>query len=430
MAHLFPITSGPNDPQPPPLSAEQWNYALRQFQFLYPTPGTIPPPTPTMTPLPPPNIASPVLDPALCAPQPESTESRLDSIERELDLLKTQKRPTQPLDDDAPSKKRRKKKSTNSAVYILKSAAGLSEDQLSVRKELMKMVKTEGRRFNNRLCDSDSSSDDGDDESGSSLSHASLSYKFSATVLDTNNIKIFDRIANLIWSEQHDPKSTTYSLNHPTVSFSRDDLLAFAKTNFRTWKNKWRGETDEDVGKKQAKAAQRDRQELRRKELKANRIKAVPEYKRKYKRDPMCIMETDWMSDEILAPDTDDEDTKAEHRRRLIKAARLGPAQQEGAVWEVVRPGFQSTEMMQVKNDLDKILQDQRDAKKSKSKNRARARIPRVSLSKTHDRIPYGTALYPFMVSPDWYAENIAGNEEFEKDIRMNVADPPGFGDA
>lgn len=57
------------------------------------------------------------------------------------------------------------------------------------------------------------------------------------------------------------------------------------------------------------------------------------------------MLETDWMSDEISSPDTDDEEAKDAHRRRLIRAARLDTQEKDKAVWEVVRPGFQSLEV-------------------------------------------------------------------------------------
>jgi hypothetical protein len=71
----------------------------------------------------------------------------------------------------------------------------------------------------------------------------------------------------------------------------------------------------------------------------------VKEYKKKHNKDAICVLETDWMSDEISALDTDDDQKKASHRQRLIQASRLPPAHQDQAIWEVVRPEFQSTEV-------------------------------------------------------------------------------------
>lgn len=51
------------------------------------------------------------------------------------------------------------------------------------------------------------------------------------------------------------------------------------------------------------------------------------------------------MSDEVSAPDTDDDVKKSSHRASLVQAAQLTPEQEDQAVWEVVRPGFQTTEV-------------------------------------------------------------------------------------
>ncbi|KAK7012628.1 hypothetical protein R3P38DRAFT_3209218 [Favolaschia claudopus] len=287
MAHLFPTTSGPNDPSGPQLSPEQWNYAL--FQFLSQSQTMNPPPM--QLPTPPASASSQlVLDPMLATQSKQSTESRLEALEQEITRLKAEKRATEDDSENAPEKKRRKRKQKTSP-YVLKLSAGLSEEQIKVRKLLMQKVKNEGKRITGRLSDSDSDSDDGDDESdppSSQATHTMLRYNFAATVTHADNIKVFDRIADLVWTEQHDPASSTYSLGHPNVSFTREDLIEFAKTNFRSWKSKWKGERYPEVRRKQEKAAQKDRQVLRRKELKANRLKAVPDFKQKFKRDPIC----------------------------------------------------------------------------------------------------------------------------------------------
>ncbi|KAF7339223.1 hypothetical protein MVEN_01999800 [Mycena venus] len=403
-----PTTGGPNDPQPPQLSPEQWAHAYRQFQYQL-NPQLPTPPPPPHLPLP-----GPVIDPALQPSQDTSTDQRLDALEREVELLRAEKR-TNPETPAGPSKKRRKKQQKPS-LYILRHSTGLSKEQNRVRGQLMKKVKTEGMRLTGRTTEPDSEADDESDSPTTHTPHPVMSYNFAATVEDPINVKIFNRIADLIWTEQHDPKSATFSLAHADVLFTREDLVEFAKTNFRSWKTKWRGKNDPEVAQRQAKAAQKDP------ESESNQ---GPEYKKKFKRDPICVLETDWMSDEISGPDTDDEDTKADHRRRLVKAARLGPLQQNDDVWEVVRPGFQSLEMSETKDDLDKIVKEQRDNKPK----RVRGRVTRISFGNTHDRLPAGT-IYPFMLSQSWYDEHIEGNEELENEMKMYTKDPKGFGDS
>ncbi|KAJ7660514.1 hypothetical protein B0H14DRAFT_3701199 [Mycena olivaceomarginata] len=137
------------------------------------------------------------------------------------------------------------------------------------------------------------------------------------------------------------------------------------------------------------------------------------------------MLETDWMSDEISGPDTDDEEAKDAHRRRLIRAARLDTQEKDKAVWEVVRPGFQSLEMTEIKDELDKILK----AKNSAKKNRSRASVPRVRLGNTHNRPPANT-IWPCMLSQDWYDEQVEANRELADEIKLYMEDTEGFGES
>ncbi|KAJ7887815.1 hypothetical protein B0H14DRAFT_3430427 [Mycena olivaceomarginata] len=414
----FPTTGGPND-NTPHLTPEQWAHALQLFHQSQSVP-----PTPQLsTPLPAPRLPlpDPVIDPALQPPRDIAFDTRLEALEREVEDLKTKKRTNS--DSDAPLSKRAKKR-TKPSVYILRNAGNLSLSQIVVRKQLMKKIKVEGTRLTGRRNDSDSDSDDDSNppRSGPSLPH--LCYDFSANVDHPTNTKVIDRIADLVWSEQHDPKSSTFSLAHADVVFSREDLVEFAKTNFRSWKKNWKADNDPELGRKHAKAESKGRQEMRRKEA-TNRLKVVPAYKKEHQRDPGFMLETDWMSDEISGPDTDDEEAKDAHRRRLIRAARLDTQEKDKAVWEVVRPGFQSLEMTEIKDELDKILK----AKNSAKKNRSRASVPRVRLGNTHNRPPANT-IWPCMLSQDWYDEQVEANRELADEIKLYMEDPEGFGES
>ncbi|KAJ6552642.1 hypothetical protein DFH09DRAFT_1085814 [Mycena vulgaris] len=142
----------------------------------------------------------------------------------------------------------------------------------------------------------------------------------------------------------------------------------------------WKAENNPKLAKNKAEAASRGRKEMHWKELKASHMKAVPEYKKKHKRDPVFVLETDWMSDELSSLETDDEEKKTVHRRRLDQAARLCSDQQDHPVWETIRPGFQSTELSDIKDELDGL--------KAASKNK-------------------------------WYEEHVDGNEELESEMQM-----------
>ncbi|KAJ7739130.1 hypothetical protein B0H16DRAFT_1891105 [Mycena metata] len=414
----FPATAGPNDPTPiqPPiqLSPEQF-LAFQQFQFAQLL-HRQPPPAPPQVPL-------PVIDPRLQDPVPLDSNQRISDLEREVKELKAQKRSNS--NTSAPSPKRRKK-SKNSTLYILRDKKGLSTKQKQVRKELMQKVKMEIGNLTGMVqtpADSDSDGEADTSASTSVPSRPTLSFNFNANVDAACNVTVLDRAADLIWREQKDTTSATFSLSHTDVPFTRADLIAFGKNNFRGWRRDWKAKNDHNAAVRKARQASKDRQGMRRKEMKSNRLGAVKEYKKLHQKNPACILESDFMTDEISAPDTDDQGTKDEYKNKLREAAGLRPEDTQ-PVWEVVRPDFQSSECIDVKSELDRLLQVQ----KSTRKKTPRASAIRVSLGNTHSRIPSST-LWPFMVSDDWYKANIEGNIDLEQSMQMYDKNPEGFGE-
>jgi hypothetical protein len=80
-------------------------------------------------------------------------------------------------------------------------------------------------------------------------------------------------------------------------------------------------------------------------QLRANRLKAVEDYKKKHGRDPSAfLLSEDWMSDEISNKDTDTEENAKAYRAELAKEANLSQSDVEAgqAVWEVIRPAWRS----------------------------------------------------------------------------------------
>ncbi|KAJ7714111.1 hypothetical protein DFH07DRAFT_863562 [Mycena maculata] len=355
---------------------------------------------PTPTQLPPP--FSPVIDPNLMPPQDRTTNERIHALEHELEHLKAQKRPNTATDEGS---SKHRKKSKKPSPYILRLIKGLFPKQIEVRKSLMRKIKYELRQLIGKTDkeDTDNDSDDSDTSFHSPRPH--LAFDFRANVDDSVNEKVIDRAVHLVWTEQQDPKSKMFSLPHPDVQFTREDLHEFAKTTFRSWKRNYREESDPEGSKV--------RQDMRKKELKANRLKAILQYRKQHKHNPVFILETDWMSDEISGPDTEDEEEKRSHRRRLVQAARLGSHQQDDPVWEKIRPAFQANELIDIKDKLDRI----NAAKKKAKKKQVRASVPRINLD------------WPFMVSQDWYDTHIEGNAELEDEMEFYTNDPTGFGE-
>jgi hypothetical protein len=83
-----------------------------------------------------------------------------------------------------------------------------------------------------------------------------------------------------------------------------------------------------------------------------------------------------------------------------------------------------------VKDELDAILKSHKKPPKVGRKlgETPHRSVPRVSLGNTHNRIPNGT-LWPFMLSQDWYDENVKGNKDLETAISIHTKNPDGFGD-
>ncbi|KAJ7669696.1 hypothetical protein B0H17DRAFT_1142035 [Mycena rosella] len=322
----YPYTAGPNDAPPIPLTPQQLALAYHHFQFMQQ--NTMPPP-------PPPPPQAPVIDPALQVQDPNTNTQRLEALEREVRDLKAEKRVNS--SPEARSSKRRKK----SDAYLLRDAKGLSVKQEEVRKKLMKKMKTELMTLTGMARDANSESDS-DSESSSAPparpSRSVMSFDFNQNIDHPTNTKVIDRAAELIWKEQHDPKADTFSLLHKDVKFTLADIASFGKTNFRTWKRSWKAETDTAAAAKRARQEAKGRQTMRKKrsQLKRNRLKAPPEYKKRHKKNPAFILETDWMSDEISGPDTDDEAKKDIHRKLLVEAAKLTPEQESQPLWERV----------------------------------------------------------------------------------------------
>ncbi|KAJ6455919.1 hypothetical protein C8R47DRAFT_1328857 [Mycena vitilis] len=413
----FPPSGGPNDPPPLQLTPQQYTFAAQQYHYaaqMQQNPGSL-----RLGPLTP--FAPPVIDPTLLPAPQMTTEARLAALERELEDLKTQKRAQE--NDGQQSSTKRRKRNNQPSPYILRHKNGLTKGQIEVRKELMRKMKKELINLTGTNSRDDSSTSS-DSDNSSNVSPPSMSFDFAAKVDDDSNLKIIARAAELIWTEQHDPKSSTFSLAHKDVSFTRSDLVDFGKTNFRSWKKKWNQTQNNQVAARAARQASKDRQGMRRKELKQNRLAAVKEFRKLHKKNPSCVLESEWMSDEISAPDTDDEDKRKTHRQLLVRKARLGPDQQAEPVWEVVRPAFQSKECVETKDELDRILKKAKQAAKRKS----RTSVPRVRLGATHDRIPTGT-LWPFMISTEWYDATSITNPDLDNAFAVYTENPDGFGD-
>ncbi|KAJ6601993.1 hypothetical protein DFH09DRAFT_1069537 [Mycena vulgaris] len=407
----YPSTAGPNDPVPVQLTPQQYQYAIQQYrqQQQQMQPPLLPPAPPALPHRPPPSI-----DPRLQTIDFNATAQRLNALEQEVQELKSHKRANSDHEESVSKRARKGKKASS---HILKQAKGLSAEQMRVRQQLMRKIKNELSTLTGMAKEADSDAESDSSATPPPPSRPVMSFKFSANVDHPTNVKIFSRAADLIWKEQNDATADTFSLAHKDVKFSLEDLIEFGKTNFRSWKRTWKVDKDPASAAKHKQQESRNRQIMRKKD-------AIPAYKKKHKKDPVCILETDWMSDEISAPDTDNEPKRNAHRQRLVAAVPPPPNQPDQAIWELVRPGFQTTEVTTIKDELDSLRTEQKNGQKKRS----RASVPRVNLGNFHLRVPTGT-LYPFMVSQDWYDDHVKGDSELENTFSLYTVNPVGFGE-
>lgn len=250
----------------------------------------------------------------------------------------------------------------------------IREFQRKVKAELMALT---GMTKDQAGSDSSDSRSDAENDVASS-SYTILVFHFDQNVDHADNRKILDRAATLIWKEQSvsaepgrpgnindtqstkDPTLPSFSLPHKDVKFTIADLLAFGKNNLRAWTRTHKAANDPTLAAKKKKQEASNRRIMRQREansiskhrnhphhlfqLKNRRLAVVDEYEDEYSYNPACLLVTDVMTEEISEPDTDHESTKRTHRKLLIKKLKhpLESDEEDVAIWEVIKPEFQS----------------------------------------------------------------------------------------
>ncbi|KAF7359561.1 hypothetical protein MVEN_00679500 [Mycena venus] len=424
----YPPSAGPNDPIPiQSIPPEQWHLFLQyQQQFRPQQPSQQLPTPPPNPPLPlllhPAPSAQPPIDPTLLN---NSTEERFKRLEAEIESLKAESAQSA-NSSKSRSKDKKRRKNGKAPEYLLKDKQGLNDKQAETRKQLMRKVKSELMSLTG-MKKQDDDSDSGSDEAEASSSTATesrplLTFSFDKPVNHPNNLQILERAANLIWKEQSDPKLPTFSLPHPDVKFTLADCIAFGKTNLRSWTRSWKAQNDATLAAKKAEQESKNRRVMRQREIKSKRLSVVQKYEEEYGYNPACVLETDLMTEEHSELDTEDEAKKLTHRKMLKSKVKIDSDEDDVAIWEVVRPDFQSKSLIKLKKRLDGFAKE----KKLEKKKRSRALTHRVDLGKTNPKIPHQT-LYPFMVAKCWYLENIHDNEENAGLLDLYAEDPEGW---
>ncbi|KAG1883508.1 hypothetical protein F4604DRAFT_1677810 [Suillus subluteus] len=119
--------------------------------------------------------------------------------------------------------------------------------------------------------------------------------------------RIIDRTANIVWNEQNftymgfgkDRDAETCTLRHKDISFTKKDIVAFAKDKFWNLKHKY-AEVSETEGGEQEEEALFARIEWT---------------------YPTLLLETEYMSEELSELETDNEEEKKAHHKILLQKA-------------------------------------------------------------------------------------------------------------
>ncbi|KAG1843345.1 hypothetical protein DFJ58DRAFT_731635 [Suillus subalutaceus] len=386
--------------------------------------GILPPPPPTL-----PALLVPVIQPNLeLLLSMQDLAQRMEGIEKDVLTIKHQN-----VDEDlatnvdvdaeeenqpCPQWKHTTKKKSKERAYILNVAkARLTAAQLTTRLELQVRIvasalqstvtKTYQECLHKTIYDLTRliASEIGSNGSDDTMSDPpKMMFDFQAGASHEANSAIFSQAVDIVWKEQSDKE--TCSLTHQTVHYTHNDLVAFVKSKFQSYKRKYIEKTDEGRAVKRQKFNIVNKWLRRQEHLAEDRKKAVDDYITRHHIDPSELLQPEYMSDQVSELDTDDEDEKQARKKDIQKAANLLERDVHAGVpvWETIRPAWRSEER-----------------KESKQKT---ALTRRVNLS-NNNNAPPSIPIFPFMLDSKWHDSYQAGTPYAP--IEMYEQDPQGF---
>ncbi|KAF7982767.1 hypothetical protein HWV62_26672 [Athelia sp. TMB] len=208
-------------------------------------------------------------------------------------------------------------------------------------------------------------------------------FDLSDLVTSPINSKIITKVAKLVCKEQRDPILSSLTYKHAEVDWTKRDLEEFAKSQFRWWRTNFQASISEDKAAKAQLRKRLNKRDIRRTHYYSDRLAAVGEYKRRHGADPTPFLDEAYMSDQVSAIETDDEEKATAYVRNLQEKA--GFSQQD------IAEGRPVWEMNRVLTELDIIRAE--DRKKSKKKTGRARPIPPFHHVETSRRYP--TAIFP-----------------------------------
>ncbi|TDL16354.1 hypothetical protein BD410DRAFT_889812 [Rickenella mellea] len=374
----------------------------------------------------------PPIDPALLeASEIGAVRAEVNDLRAQLEELKRSRGMSGDDDGDADDegegrqRKRRKRKSSKMDCVLSVEIKQLTRQQKETRTELQSMIKHEmeeltGISKKEKLPEPDtpvSSQTDGSNHEH----HQRMRPKLNHDVTHPKNRSIIMRAAELVWNEQTNDESRR--LKHKDVKFTEADLRAFATTVLRSWRRRFEVANNVEKGNKAKLQARKNKRHQRQRTLKAARLAVADLYADGHDgANPSCLLETDWMTEEVSSLDTSDDEEKEAHREQIVQAARLTDKEIKcGTVLERIKPLFRSEEVDGIYEELDEL-----GRQKQIESGKTYARKRRVDLGRTRVRPPV-VPLYPFMVRESWFEDHIAGTD-LEENYEVLPEDPEGFG--
>ncbi|KAI0717702.1 hypothetical protein C8T65DRAFT_707075 [Cerioporus squamosus] len=254
---------------------------------------------------------------------------------------------------------------------------------------------------------------------------------FEAKVDQSVNKDLIKRVAAVAMQEiKDDAENNAAWLNAPSVKLTDDVLRAFAKTTFRGFKDRYKGQFDPE---KAAQLQKNDRasrwQNRRNAKWEDLHDVAAPEYVKMYGVDPRPFLTPDMMSDEASGPEEGGDESKMEWQHRMAERAgivgRTDTQLSKMTFYENIAPNWRSEKLTRLLRRLYDIWWD------TLSKKAVRAMGERVrNTGRSSDTVPL-TAPFNFGISHAWFErfKDQVTHHRFLKDW-FTYTDPPGFGES
>ncbi|KAF7968816.1 hypothetical protein HWV62_29252 [Athelia sp. TMB] len=295
------------------------------------------------------------------------------------------------------AKRSKKKKVQAEEVKVLSTEiAELKPKQIATRKELKSLVRV-------ALIEATGYQRPETEPPANTSSAQLVPFNFEENVTSPTNSRIINKVAKLVNNEQRDLELSSLTYAHTKVHWTKCDLTDFAKDQFRTWKALFQATTSEQKAKAAARRKRKNKRDVRRTHLAEDRQAAAVQYKELHGKDPTPYIDEAWMSDQVSAIETEDEEKAAAYLQNLHKEAGFSERDiaEELPVWEVIKKGFRSEHINDIITELDRIRAI--DRRKSKKKN---VRVRRVELGQVDNSIP-SVQVYQSMVDFQWFEKEV-----------------------